>query len=271
MRQYIKKVLGSGFLVDSLRSVRHIWRLNYGATSEFHGIQLRKNNTADERFEELEIKYFTSALSSADLVIDIGANVGIYTILSAKNGVSVDCFEPGRENLDFLMSNIMLNRVSHLVTVFPLGCSDRSDLRVFYGDSTAGSFNKDWAGTDQNYNTIVSTVDLDQFKHRYKNKNLLIKIDVEGSEYEVLKGSAEILSSNQNIALFIEITFSEHMSLPNRHFFDTFSFLFNLGFSCESLSNEKMITQTELDEFRNDFIAREWMSSSNYLFKKLKK
>ncbi|MDC0607876.1 FkbM family methyltransferase [Amylibacter sp.] len=271
MKRYIKKALGRGFLVESMRSIRHRWRLNYGVISEFHGIRLRKNNTSDASFEEQEIMHFSSALSYADLVIDIGANVGIYTILSAKNGINVDCFEPGKDNLDFLMNNIMLNAVSDQVKVFPLGCSDRCDLRVFYGDSTAGSFVEDWAGTDRNYNTIVPTVDLDQFYHRYKNKNLLIKIDVEGSEHEVLIGSKKILSDNTNITLFIEITFSEHRLQLNRYFFETFSYLFELGFSCESISNRQMITQNELEEFRSDLIVRDWMFSGNYIFKKLKR
>ncbi|MDA9283119.1 hypothetical protein N9P77_01675 [Amylibacter sp.] len=99
MKRYIKKALGRGFLVESMRSIRHRWRLNYGVISEFHGIRLRKNNTSDASFEEQEIMHFSSALSYADLVIDIGANVGIYTILSAKNGINVDCFEPGKDNL----------------------------------------------------------------------------------------------------------------------------------------------------------------------------
>lgn len=271
MKRYLKKALGRGFLVESIRAIRHRWRLNYGVTTEFHGIQLRKNNTSDASFEEQEIMQFSSALSSADLVIDIGANVGIYTILSAKYGTDVDCFEPGKDNLDFLTHNIMLNAVSDRVKVFPLGCSDKCDLRIFYGDSTAGSFVEDWAGTDRNYNTVVPTIDLDQFYHRYLNKNLLIKIDVEGSEYEVLKGSRKILSENTNITIFIEITFREHRLQSNRYFFDTFSFLFELGFSCESISNSQIITQKEIEEFRDDLHIREWMSSGNYIFKKFKR
>lgn len=65
-------------------------------------------------------------LRAGDLMLDIGANVGSYTVLAAKvAGARVAAFEPARETLPRLRANIAANQISDLVTVHECALGDR--------------------------------------------------------------------------------------------------------------------------------------------------
>src|ERR1035441_3233955 len=64
-------------------------------------------------------------LRPGDVMGDIGANVGVYTILAAKNtGAKVIAIEPVSAACHHLTSNVELNRVSNLATILNCGAAD---------------------------------------------------------------------------------------------------------------------------------------------------
>ncbi len=152
-----------------------------------------------------------------DLVVDVGAHIGKYTIIASKrvgpNG-KVVAIEADPDNFDLLSRNIQLNKLSNVVTLNYAVYSEKKRLKLYLPTGKGeSSYTK--------YNTIIS--DRAQHKDRFLEINadtldslLLsntirqekvnwIKIDVEGAEYEVLKGAKDILSKCADIALLIEI------------------------------------------------------------------
>ncbi|KAL1197925.1 hypothetical protein V5N11_013613 [Cardamine amara subsp. amara] len=134
------------------------------------------------------------------LVVDVGANIGMASFAAAAMGFKVVAFEPVFENLQRICDGIWFNRVADLVTVFEAAASDRNgDITVHklvgrldnsaiseVGARLAFKSNKEIA-------IQVKSIPLDKLIPP-SQPVLLIKIDVQGWEYHVLKGAKKLLS-----------------------------------------------------------------------------
>lgn len=135
-----------------------------------------------------------------DLFIDIGANIGAYTILaSAEIGANTIAIEPIPGTFNSLNDNIIINKVQSKVNALNIGLGSKKDVLKF--TSTLDTINRvattnDSDTIDVEVNTLDSITDLIPD---------LIKIDVEGFESEVLKGAVNVLSSKKLKAIIIEL------------------------------------------------------------------
>lgn len=127
-------------------------------------------------------------------VLDLGANVGFYTLLAAElvgHYGSVHAFEPVSRNLQYLRCHIALNGLAN-VTVIEAAVSDTNGKRRFrlHHSPAMGHLSDD--GQKE-----VSTVTLDEFVFGTVTTPHSIKIDVEGAEYAVLQGAREVLAQHR--------------------------------------------------------------------------
>ena len=141
---------------------------------------------------------YLDSLTSPITAIDIGANVGIWTVLLAqhKNVRKVIAFEPSHENLSFLRSNLELNKIQDKVEVVESAVSDTNG-EVRFDDAGSGATKR----ISQTGSTVVSSVSLDSYLQGATID--LIKIDVEGYEPSVLNGCWQTIESSLP-TLFIE-------------------------------------------------------------------
>jgi FkbM family methyltransferase len=144
-----------------------------------------------------------------DIVIDIGAHIGRYTITSSKqvgNTGKVVAIEADPENFEILKKNIDLNNLTNVLPLHYAVFSTATRIKL-YEQSASAKYNSVMltrAAKTKNY-VEVNADTLDSIlKHNGINQVNWIKIDVEGAEFEVLKGSTETLSG-ENISLFLEI------------------------------------------------------------------
>ena len=128
-----------------------------------------------------------SWLTPASVSLDLGANVGLYTLLFARYGAHVHAFEPVPRNIAYLFRHCELNRASN-VTILPWAVSDHLDLARFQiGRSNAlGRLSE--AG-----NLPVVSMSLDKYARAMDRTPDLLKIDVEGAEERVLEGGRNLL------------------------------------------------------------------------------
>ncbi|PWU07776.1 MAG: hypothetical protein C5B47_05640 [Verrucomicrobia bacterium] len=155
---------------------------------------------------------FVHALLKEDMVmLDIGANDGLFSVLAAlqvgKQG-RVLSFEPSPRELARLQANICLNDLGN-VTIFAQAVTDQmgsAQLRIseygHEGQNTLGNFvwNVRQTGTQ-----TVETCCLDQVPEvRNLHRLDLMKIDVEGAEHKVLKGAKEVIQKFKP-ALLLEL------------------------------------------------------------------
>lgn len=142
-------------------------------------------------------------------VIDVGANVGFYTVLFAQklDKAKVLAIEPTLNSLQRLYKNIQLNNVTDKTIVFEGAASDhngRGEIKTLIGReeySTLGRWEHPSVKNEKfnAYETEVTTVD--NLVRKYSLEPGFIKIDVEGLEYSVLKGAKTTLEKKRPVIL----------------------------------------------------------------------
>lgn len=129
-------------------------------------------------------KLFAELIKKGDVVYDIGANVGFYTLSASVLGAKVCAFEPLPRNLNYLRKNLILNKCKN-VDIFPVALSDHSGIVSF--DETKSIMN----GRIGNGKLSVVCRTLDELSI---NPPTIIKIDAEGEELKILEGGINLLT-----------------------------------------------------------------------------
>lgn len=144
-----------------------------------------------------------------DTVIDIGAHIGRYTITSSKQvgkTGKVVAIEADPANFQLLKRNIALNNLTNVLPLNYAVFSTRTRMKL-YEQSASAKYNSLMlarAAESKNYVEVNADTLDNILKQNGVNQVNWIKIDVEGAEFEVLKGSTEMLSG-ENVSLFVEI------------------------------------------------------------------
>ena len=149
-------------------------------------------------FENAEVETVMAAARPETVAVDVGANVGIFTIPLARavgNGGSVWAFEPLPDNVDRLRANVIENGLTN-VQLFAAAASDTDGTLSFHvaGDSAYGSTREVFSGWGTGRALTVPAVRLDtEWRTRGTPSVSVIKIDVEGAEMAVLRGSQDVI------------------------------------------------------------------------------
>ena len=185
------------------------------------------------RAEPEQLALALSLLPEDGIVFDIGANVGLYSLLLANKAKRVFAFEPFPRNIEYLSRIIALNNLQN-VTIVPCAISDRTDLFSFESGDNCALGHLSEAGDQP-----VVAVSCDVFIEKFKSIPDLIKIDVEGAEVSVLQGARIILTEKKPTILL-----SIHSDTLRQ---DCLSLLKEIGYSNILPINTKDIeTATEL-------------------------
>lgn len=150
-----------------------------------------------------DMLFVLHALRPSETFVDIGANVGAYTILASKVVKSRSiAFEPIPQTVKKLEDQILINGIGDIVDVRPRGVGSKKEMLSF--TTNKGTVNRvDRAGGSQSAKIEVVCID-DELDH---DTQYVVKIDVEGFEYDVVMGGQSILRNNAS-ALIIELNSS---------------------------------------------------------------
>ncbi len=140
-----------------------------------------------------------------ELFVDVGANIGSYTILAGKAaGAKVQCFEPVPETYEALCNNINLNQLESTVTASQIGIgSCDSTMEMTASHDTMNHIAVKYTRDEEGATIQVPVKRLDDVLHA--TPSLCIKIDVEGFETEVIKGAEKTLSNKNCQAIIMEL------------------------------------------------------------------
>ena len=165
-----------------------------------------------------EILAWIDAFAPDDVLMDIGANVGIYTLYAAYRGHRVFALEPDALNFALLNLNIRDNGFDRLASAYPYSLH-REPLvaELHMGDCDWGGSQKsfgrgvDWRGNafDAVYRQGSAGISVDEFVRQTGVCPTHVKIDVDGNETFVLEGACETLGNPATRSLVVEL-FSEH-------------------------------------------------------------
>ncbi len=171
-----------------------------------------------------EMSFVLHFLRNTDLFIDVGANLGAYSILSSSvTGVKTFAFEPVPHTFQLLKKNIALNGTSQHVELFNYGVSNEKGSLSFSTDHDTVNHVVE-KGTEKSIE--VGVVKLDHLITL--DVPALLKIDVEGFELFALQGADKILSNPHLKGIIIELNGSGKRYNIDDHEID--SYLVSKGF-----------------------------------------
>lgn len=210
------------------------------------------------RHEKLITELVQAEIRPGDIVVDIGANIGYYTLLFARSvGPSghVYAFEPDPENFALLQKNIVLNGYTN-VTLEQKAVSDRTDtLRLYLADNVGD--HRAYDSGDHRSCIEIPAVALDSYFGAQKID--FIKMDIQGFEHTVLRGMQRILSENTAVKLISEFwPFGLHLAGSTaRAYLDQ---LYSLGFRLTLLDGNQKLPDCAIAEIetRYDATKDEW-------------
>ena len=195
-------------------------------------LKLYRNGSLSEtlfcyEFEDDEIDFLYLLLNSGDIVLDIGANIGLFSIHAGRivgPAGRVFAFEPTPQTYSKLIENIELNRLKN-VYANQIALSDYSGTQDFFvseeGHDAFNSIVK--PGRGEKYSVVnVNTTSLDDYVDKFDllGKVQFVKIDVEGWEVPLFNGGRKFFLDPNAPVLMVEFTESNAS---------------NAGYSCQQL------------------------------------
>jgi len=173
--------------------------------------QIRDNGWYTD--EKLETDVFRSHLKKGMTFLDLGANIGFYTLFGRSIiGLSgkIFAFEPHPSNTKLIKSSIKHNSFEN-ITVVEAAVSNfegNTTLNVYPDDNSEHSLvNLDGHFAPETIKTIqVDVITIDSFlETKVGSLNVdFIKMDIEGSEFNALKGMKNVLNENKHLILMSE-------------------------------------------------------------------
>lgn len=210
---------------------------------EFFGntIHLSKNDGSLNLLEDEsnEVDFFKKQIKLNDTIVDIGANIGWYTMIFAKitgEHGKVFAFEPGEDNYFILQKNIVENNFKNII-------SKNVAISNFNGELNL-ELSKTGNHKIGDNGILIKCIKLDDYLKSEKID--FVKIDAEGHEFKILLGMNKILENNEKIKLKIEFYYKlikESGDEPE----ELLNFLIKHKFCLYDLRSEnKRVTKNEL-------------------------
>ena len=149
--------------------------------------------------------------------IDVGANVGYYSLMAASANVPTLIFEPNPELVEFITRSLDINRIRHDWFIIDKGVSyKKGKLKLYRHENHSGA--NSFCGTGDDFVEVdVTTLDKEVVVHDFVK--YVIKVDVEGFEREVWNGAKEVRGSLNNI-WFVEWVPARHGKEYNAEWLD---------------------------------------------------
>jgi len=214
-----------------------------------HKMFLDKHDSLDlslnQEYGVLETKIIKDEIKSGDIVLDLGAHIGYYTLLFAKYVGStgkVFAFEPEPSNFSLLKKNISENNYTNIIVEQKAVSDSNSKIDFWIGQDSSGAnriYKPEKTNTQKFKKSSVDCIKLDDYfsNSEFFSKINFIKMDLEGAEYKALLGMHSLLQ-NDNISILTEFSpnsLDDAGSSPSK-FFDLF---LNEGFKLFYLDDLK--------------------------------
>jgi len=160
----------------------------------------------NETYEEYETSVVKKFIKKGDVVLDVGANIGYYTLIFAKlvgDKGKVFAFEPDPDNFNLLKKNVAINGYKNVILI-PKAVSSKSE-RVRLNIDNENKSGHSIIQTDRNQEYIeIDSICLDDYFVDYDGKVNFVKMDIEGFEGEAIRGMTSILRNSDKIGIMME-------------------------------------------------------------------
>jgi len=177
-------------------------------------------------YKEPETIDWINSFEKGDSLLDVGANIGIYSLYASSLGVKTYCIEPDSQNFALLNMNIFINGLDSHVQAYSVALNDKQ------GYSKLNLMSMEWGGAlssfciqaDQFQRTFTPQYaqgcygdTMDSFVSKVCPRISHVKIDVDGNENLILRGGINTLrlSSLKSVLVELDETRSDYQSSIN--------------------------------------------------------
>lgn len=217
-------------------------------------------------------RFLFNELCPGDQFIDIGAHFGYYSLLASVctgTGGRVIAIEPSQETYALLQLN---TREYPNITTMPMAVAGSEGMTGFYefphiyseySSVYPGQFQQQkWFRRIQLQKTEVSCTTLDSLLPQPTDRRSVIKIDAEGSEYDILKGGADFLRQNNSAIIIMEYLAASRGNINHKK---AAGILAANGYTCFRIrENGTLVDCGDVDSY----LAAHRIESDNLVFKK---
>jgi FkbM family methyltransferase len=158
-------------------------------------------------YETFQTAIIHKLVKKGTLVLDIGANIGYYTLLFARlvgGEGRVIAFEPNLDNFAVLQRNVKLNGYSNVRPERKAVSDVNAELKLYISEINKGD-HRIYDSGDGRRSTKVESVRLDDYLSNVSQSISLIKMDVQGAEGAVLQGMEKLLARNRDVRIITEL------------------------------------------------------------------
>ena len=174
--------------------------------------------------KEPETIEWIDTFKDGEVLFDIGANIGLYSIYAAAKDIKILAFEPESQNYALLNKNVYLNNLQDKIMCLNIALSDKDCfdyiyLPTFQWGGAANCFGDAKDEQNKSFKPVfkqgVPSYTLDSFLSKVKHFPTHIKIDVDGIEPKIITGADKTLKDTKLKSLLIEINEEspEHLEL----------------------------------------------------------
>ena len=157
-------------------------------------------------YEPFETELLKKLIKKNNIIIDVGANIGYYTLIATKcagkNG-KVYAFEPDPTNFAILKKNANINGYNNIILTQKAISNKTGKAKLYLCTKNTADHKIYDDGTNRKFIEIDS-IRLDDFFKNFNEEINLIKIDTQGAEGHVLQGMISLIERNKNIKIIIE-------------------------------------------------------------------
>jgi len=195
-------------------------------------------------FQDKATSFFLSQLRKGYTIFDVGANIGIISVTAAGQSKQVVSIEPDKTNFARLIENLRLNNISN-VTTLNIGLGSRKEVKKLYKvvESNPGMNRIMDEELDVPYNEIqIETLD-SVAQSLGISKIDIIKIDTEGYEMNILKGSNYCIDKFKP-AMMLEVD-NSLLQTQSSSAVELLGFIKEKGYNIYDITNGKTINNLD--------------------------
>jgi FkbM family methyltransferase len=161
---------------------------------------------AERIWEPNETFWFLRAVKEGQVVVDIGANVGYYTLLGGavvgEKG-RIYAFEPDPVGFGILEKNVRLNGLTNVVLEQKAVSSESGSIRLFLADENKGD-HRTYQTDEERESIEVGALALDDYFEGYEGSIDFVKIDTQGAEAAIVEGMDQLIKEHEEMRMVVE-------------------------------------------------------------------
>ena len=159
-------------------------------------------------WEKYETELFLRVVKRGMVVIDLGANIGWYTLIAAKlvgKKGKVYAFEPEPVSYALLRRNVQMNGYNNVIIEQKAVLNRSGSIRLFLSSDNLGD-HRIYDSRNGRKSITVEGTTLDEYFSNWHEKIDVLKIDIQGAEMAALLGMDRVIKANEELKIFVEFT-----------------------------------------------------------------